>query len=92
MVFSWMCVCVHTNISVCMFVYVCGCMFVCGACIVLMCALDFRYEKSHITHHHPCVYYVSSYRIGDSEKVSCSNLCIGFWWTYHLADLACHDT
>ena len=34
---------------------------------MLMRALDFRKEKSLITYHHPCVYYVSGSRRGDSK-------------------------
>ena len=41
-VFMDVCVRAYKYLCVYVCVCVCGCMFVCGACIVLMCALDFR--------------------------------------------------
>ena len=85
------CVCMHaSSVCVCMCVSVCMC--VCGACIVLMCALAVMKEIPYINYHHPCVYYVSGYRRGDSEKYIVSNHVLGDggrtnWQIFHRRTL-----
>ena len=95
-VFMHVCVCMHAcrYLYLCVFVCVCVCvcMCVCGTCIVLMRALDFRKEKSLITYHHPCVYYVSGYRRGDSKMYLVPTHVLGGGGNTTWQILNWHDT